>query len=376
MENGSVGRVLHVLPIYTANIVMKKRIKVFLGSYGNMTQAQCLNCRALAQHLDKSKFDVAIRTVYSGDLSTEPLKGARQFFVRYPAKIWAPIQFIRGLLWADIIYAPSPERWRWVRFAIKYLGKKAFKTIEGAFIGTNITKAVALEGSVENVVESISYTGNTYSITEAMISVNKESIGLLSKDTVLYLGVDTDGFKNDVPRTKLTDIAIIGSNLFYKGLDDFFEVARRFLQLNFHVIGSGMGKVDPAAEIERLGLKNCRAHGSLDHKKLAELLNSIQLHIFPSRAEGFPKVTLETAAAGVPSVVYSDYGAEEWITTDKDGFVVKTIDEIAAVVDDLLAHPEKLQPLADNARALANSFDWRVRVKDWEREIEGVVCKK
>lgn len=50
---------------------MSKKIKVFLGSYGNMTQAQCLNCRALAQYLDKSKFDVAIRTVYSGDLDVK-----------------------------------------------------------------------------------------------------------------------------------------------------------------------------------------------------------------------------------------------------------------------------------------------------------------
>ena len=338
-----------------------------------MTQAQCLNCRALAQYLDKSKFDVAIRTVYSGDLDIEPLKGARCFHVRYPAKIWEPIQFIRGLLWADIIYAPSPEHWRWVRWAIRLLRKKAFKTIEGAFIGTNITKAVAIEGSVEKVVESITYTGNTYPITQAMIPVNKASIGLESKDTVLYLGVDTVGFRNDVKREQLTDLAIIGSNLFYKGLDDFLEVARCFPQLNFHIIGSGMGKVDPAAEIERLGLKNCRAHGSLDYKNLAELLQSIQLHIFPSRAEGFPKVTLETAAAGVPSVVYSDYGAEEWITTGKNGFVVKTIDEIVAVVEDLNAHPEKLQPLADNARELAKSFDWSIRVKDWECAIEEIV---
>lgn len=350
-----------------------RKIKVFLGSYGNMTQAQCLNCRALAHHLDKTKFDVAIRTVYSGDLSAELLKGARQFFVRYPAKIWEPIQFIRGLLWADIIYVPNPEHWRWVRLAMRLLGKKAFKTIEGAFIGTNISKAVALEGSVDKVVESLTYTGNTYPITNAMIPVNKASIGLESSDTVLYLGVDTDGFQNEEKRAKLTDIAIIGSNLFYKGLNDFFEVAQRFPNLRFHVVGSGMGKVDPAEEIKRLGLKNTMALGSLDHGKLAELLKSIQLHIFPSRAEGFPKVTLETAAAGVPSVVYSDYGAEEWITTGKNGFVVKTIDEIIAVVEDLGAHPEKLQPLADNARELAMSFDWSVRVKDWEREIERIV---
>ena len=130
-----------------------------------------------------------------------------------------------------------------------------------------------------------------------------------------------------------------------------------------------MGRISPADEISRLGLANCVAEGTLTHAQLSEKLKTIQLHVFPSRAEGFPKVTLETAAAGVPSIVYGDYGAEEWITTGKNGFVVKTIDEMASVIQDLLDHPEKLQPLADNARALAARFDWKIRVKDWEDEI-------
>ena len=41
---------------------------------------------------------------------------------------------------------------------------------------------------------------------------------------------------------------------------------------------------------------------------MSELLKDMQLHIFPSRSEGFPKVILETACAGVPSLVYADYG--------------------------------------------------------------------
>lgn len=350
-----------------------KKIKIFLGAYVNVTQAQCLNCRALALHLDREKFVVGARTVYSGDLDEEPiakLSDTRLFKVRYPAKIWAPIQVVRGLLWADIIYAPNPEHWRWVKFAIKFLGKKAFKTIEGAFIGTNMTKALALEGTKEALLESLSYTGNTYSITKWMKSINERELGLKTKDKVLYLGVEAELFKNTVKREKLTDVAIIGSNLFYKGLNDFFELAKRFPQLKFHVIGSGMGKVDPKVEIERLGLKNCVAHGSLTHKQLAEELKNIQLHIFPSRAEGFPKVTLETAAASVPSLVYDDYGASEWITTGKDGFVVNTIDEMAGVVQGLLDKPESLQPLADNARELARRFDWGMLIKDWEKEIE------
>ena len=279
---------------------------------------------------------------------------------------------MRGLLWCDIAYLPSHERWKLAKWILRLTGKKGFKTVEGAFIGTNLEKAIAIEGDKEHIARSLTCTGNTYSITKWMRPVNERILGVVTKPTILYLGVDSEIFYNKVQRKKLTDIAIIGSNLFYKGLEDFFELAKRFPYLTFHVIGSGMGKVSPQDEVNRLELKNVACHGSLSHEQLSEVLKSIQLHVFPSRAEGFPKVTLETAAAGVPSVVYDDYGADEWITTGKDGFVVKTIDEMAAVIQDLFNHPEKLQPIADNARAMASRFDWKVRVKEWECEIEKI----
>ena len=97
------------------------------------------------------------------------------------------------------------------------------------------------------------------------------------------------------------------------------------------------------------------------------------MHIFPSRSEGFPKVTLETAAMGVPSIVYSDYGASEWITTGKNGYVVDKIDDIEVILKDLQQSPWKLNTLADEAIKLAESFDWRVLIKDWEKVIENLV---
>ena len=76
---------------------------------------------------------------------------------------------------------------------------------------------------------------------------------------------------------------------------------------------------------------------------------------------------------GVPSIVYSDYGAAEWITTGKNGYVVDNIDEIEAIVKDLQQNPDKLNSLAIEAIKLAKSFDWKALVKDWEKAIEEVV---
>lgn len=363
------------LPSQVGMNVRRRKIKIFLGSYVNCTQAQCLNCRSLLTHLDRERFVVGARSVYSGDLGMEEfarLPATRIFKVRYPGRVWSKVQFVRGLLWCDVAYLPSPELWRWARVILKLTGKKAFKTVEGAFIGTNMTKALKAEGSRQAVVESLTYTGNVYSITEWMKTVNERELGLKTRAEVLYLGVEVERFRNSVRRERLSEVAIIGSNLFYKGLDDFFELAKRFPQLKFHIIGSGMGKVNPKEAVGRLGLANCVAHGALRHSQLAEVLRGVQLHVFPSRAEGFPKVTLETAAAGVPSLVYGDYGAAEWISSGTDGFVVSTLEEMSAVIQRLIDHPELLQPLADNARRLAQRFDWKVLVKDWEREMERI----
>ena len=56
--------------------------------------------------------------------------------------------------------------------------------------------------------------------------------------------------------------------------------------------------------------------------------------------------------------------------------MVKSVDDMITVIHDLLDHPEKLQPLADNARELAKSFDWKVRIKDWEKVIDLIVTEK
>ena len=95
----------------------------------------------------------------------------------------------------------------------------------------------------------------------------------------------------------------------------------------------------------------------------------MNLHILPSRSEGFPKVTLETAAAGVPSLVYGDYGANEWITHHQDGFVVDTLEQMIETVRLLKENPDLLQLNSKNAIALAHRFAWQLLVKDWENEI-------
>ena len=64
-----------------------KKTKLFLGAYINFTNAQNLNCLALAKHLDKEKFDVYTLELYSGNLENKSIDGVKVFRCFYPHRI-------------------------------------------------------------------------------------------------------------------------------------------------------------------------------------------------------------------------------------------------------------------------------------------------
>ena len=347
-----------------------KKIKVFLGGYVNCTNAQNLNCRALAKYLDKNKFECAVMLFPNGNLPVDSdLDGVKLFSCRRPVRYWHYITFLRGIMWCDIAYLPKGEIWKFCSKCLKWFGKKSFITVEGVISGTNLDKSIAALGSKDAIRDSFHFTTKTYSITKFMAKKNSELLGIKS-DGVLYLGVEANIFqpkKRD--RKMLRNIVFIGNNIRYKGIDDYYALAKSFQDITFHIVGGGID-YDVEKEVAKHGLKNIVYHGVLNHFQLADLLDEIDIHIFPSRSEGFPKVTLETASMGVPSIVYSDYGAAEWITTGKNGFVVDTIDEMEAIIRNLQQHPEQLNSLSEEAIKLGKSFDWKVLVKDWEKVIE------
>ncbi len=355
----------------------QKKIKIFLGGYINAINAQNLNCRSLALHLDRDRFDVGVLTYPGGRLEMGPeFDDVKKF--RLLAPLYKPLRwvrhlaYLRGLLWCDVAYLPKGEIYGFCQRVARRFGKKTFVTVEGVITGDNYKKAVEAYGSPEGVRCFYNGYDHTFSITRFMSTENEKAVGIKSED-VLYLGVESDTFKctRASERKELKNIVFIGSNLKHKRIEEFIALARRFPEISFHAAG------DPAYSggVEQAALPNLTFHGRLPHEELAKLLAQMDLHVFTSRSEGFPKVTLETAAAGVPSIVYGDYGAAQWIKNGKDGYVVEEYNEIVDIIANLNAHPEKLADLSAGAEALGRRFDWSVLIKDWERAIEGIVAE-
>ena len=344
------------------------KIKIFLGGYINLTNAQNLNCLALAKYLDKSKFEIYTLEVYSGNLSKNKIDGVKIFHCFKPFKLSKYLGYLWGIMNCDVAYLPKGELDNWNKFWLKIFRKKSFITVEGVFDEKNLKDAIKRKGSYEKFINSIKFHNKVYSITKYLKEYNYKNHKIESDEKILYLGTDIDTFFNPNKKiTKLTDIIFIGRILERKGIYDFIEIAKDFPNLNFHIVGEGE-EYENIKNISK-NLKNIKLYGRLTHKELSNLLKNIDLHIFPSRSEGFPKVILETAAAGVPSLVYSDYGANEWITHNKDGFVVDTLDEMKKVVQELIDNPELLQKVSKNAIEMAKRFDWKKIIKEWEEEI-------
>ena len=98
----------------------------------------------------------------------------------------------------------------------------------------------------------------------------------------------------------------------------------------------------------------------------------MDLLFLPSKSEGFPKVILEVAACGIPSMVYSDYGANEWMKHMQDGFIIENFDDAIKNIKKLQVDNILIQKTSKGAFEMAKRFDWKIIIKQWDEVIRNL----
>ena len=342
------------------------RKKIFLGAYINVINAQNINCKSIAFHLDKNKYSV--KSLVLGDKNIENLDDVSFIKVStFGYKTSNLFAFIKGVLWADVCYFPKHQSTP--KLALKLanlLDKKTFTTIEGNMCDTSRRNMIDSFGSFKNMKNHFSLISHSFGITSEIIK--KADCGIKLEQHPLYLGVESNIFSFRKTKKKLNNIVFIGSLLKTKNLDDFISIASLYPDLNFHIIGDG-----PIKEyLIKKSTKNVTFHGKLNHSELSKKLANMDLHFLPSRSEGFPKVVLETASSSIPSILYDDYGADSWIDHTKNGFVVSNFEEVKSVIDNLIENPDLLIHNSENVLELAEKFDWKIIIKSWEKVIDNL----
>jgi len=355
------------------------KIKVFLGAYINFTNSQNLNCLALAKYLDKKKFEVYALEIYFGNLESNigRIEGVTIFPCFRPLVISRLIAYFWGIFHCDIAYLPKREVFKYNRFLLKVFRKSSFSTIEGILDEKNLASSVDYIGSYENVISAYSMFNYLFPISSFLGKYNSSRHNLKIQSDVLYLGIDHQTFSNTLPSFKrVRNIIFIGRLIERKGVYDFLTLAEHFPILNFCMVGDGIERENLESLIQSKNLSNIRLLGVLNPNDLAETLKSMDLHILPSRSEGFPKVILETAAFGIPSLLYSDYGAAEWIQNNVDGIVVDTLPEMVQSITDLVNDEKKYQELSVNAYKFSQKYLWKNIIPQWEKVIEDIYAHK
>ena len=112
---------------------------------------------------------------------------------------------------------------------------------------------------------------------------------------------------------------------------------------------------------QSLGLgSHVQFHGFLPTDQIAAFLMRAHVHVVSSRHEAAGVVTLEAAAAGVPTVGTAVGYVADWADTRAVAVPAQDPDALAAAILTLLRDPDRRASLAATARewVLAHDADW------------------
>jgi glycosyltransferase involved in cell wall biosynthesis len=182
---------------------------------------------------------------------------------------------------------------------------------------------------------------------------------------VIYNGVDTEQFSPgpsdrdsfglplDVPLALFVgDIRTPRKNL-----DTVLRALQQTPEIHLAVAGSVKGSPYPALARE-LGVSE-RVIFLDKVSRIASLMRSVDLFVFPSRYEAHPLVVLEAMASGLPAIVSGNFGAEKFL--GDGGHILKDpndVNALAARMTELMQAPEKRRSMALAARERALGMKW------------------
>ncbi len=339
------------------------KIRVFLAGYINYTNAQNLNCRSIAEHLNRENFEVYTLRVHFGD---NKKYHTNSFMCYKPFSITKYFGFLWGIIKCDVAYfSKHIDTPIWVLIFAKLLGKPLFSTIEGNVSDLSKPNLIKLFRSKRRMQYYFSYFNAVFGITRYLIANTSNVVKM--QEYPLYLGVESANYSN-YKKESLSSIIFVGSLIKRKRVDEFITLSTLYPDIEFKIVGEGPEIIN----LQDNAPSNVKFFGGVSQNVLDDLFSSSELLYLPSRSEGFPKVILEAAAAGIPSLVYDTYGASDWIEHRKDGFIASSFSDVEAIVDEILNNPELLQKASKNTQDLANRFDWKNIIDSWEHVIQNL----
>ena len=152
---------------------------------------------------------------------------------------------------------------------------------------------------------------------------------IMKKDVFLIpLGIDTALFSpHKIDRTEnIFKILFVGRLDEGKGVDILYQAIRRlnekemFKKISFTIVGDG--KLRYLTEQFSLMYPNVKYLGHIPHHKLAEVYNSHDIVVLPSRWETFSYICIEAQSCGLPVIATAIPGPGNIIKHEKTGLLI------------------------------------------------------
>lgn len=168
----------------------------------------------------------------------------------------------------------------------------------------------------------------------------------------------------------------VGRLTYYKGHELLLRVVARTPGVSLVLVGEGELRPRLESLVEELGLADrVWLAGRRSAEELGALMQGCDLFCLPSleRTEAFGVVLMEAMAQGRPCLVSAIEGSGVgWVIRDgENGYHLPVGDEEAwsGCLAKLAAEPERLRPLADNAR---EQFESRFRIEEVAERLSSV----
>lgn len=210
-------------------------------------------------------------------------------------------------------------------------------------------------------------------------------IGVPEKDIqVIWNGVDSDEFTpGNESRKRLNlpeqvPLAIFAGDIRInrKNLDTVLHALTQVPNLHLAVIGTLEGSPYPNLA-KHLDLSE-RVHFLGFRRDIAQIMQTADFFVFPSRYEPFGMVVTEAMASGLPVITATTTGAAE-VVTPECGIVLsdpEDTDGLAKALETLTNDSEKCLNMGKHAREIAKQHTWTNQAKQYVDLFDQLVCQK
>ncbi|MEQ1648720.1 MAG: glycosyltransferase family 4 protein [Hyphomicrobiaceae bacterium] len=289
-------------------------------------------------------------------------------------KAWHHVTSIAHHLDIDVVHGHGAKGGAYARLAARRLKRynpelTCFYTPHGGTLNYAPSSLVGrfymrLERHLESATNGIIFE-SVYALTRYTAAIGTPRTAA----KVVPNGLLSTDFRTVIPNADATDFLFVGELRHLKGVDvalNALHQLRRVSPFTLTIVGDGPDRALFEAQASTLGLDDCVTFtGAIPVK---DAFQRGRVLLIPSRAESFPYIVLEAAAAGIPMLATRVGGIPEIVSSPEFGTLLPAGD-VAALTTAMASAIDNPTTTWTTARALKTSVARRFSVSGMTQDI-------